>query len=69
MYVLVTYKNEDQMKNDCDRVIKTLYSYILDAQGQHSVVGGRVENQTHSSFYVSLLPARMRKIHPKIKAL
>ena len=34
MYVLVTYKNEDdQMKNEGYRVI-TLYSYILDAQGQ-----------------------------------
>ena len=30
----VTYKNEDQMKNEHARVIKTLYSYILDAQGQ-----------------------------------
>ena len=35
MYVLVTYKNEeDQMINECTRVVKTLYSYILDAQGQ-----------------------------------
>ena len=44
MYVLVTYKNEeDQMKNECTRVVKTLYSYILDAQGQLTpVVGGRV---------------------------
>ena len=30
MYVLVTYKNEeDQMKNERTRVVKTLYSYIF----------------------------------------
>ena len=35
MYVLVTFKiKEDQMKNECARVVKTIYSYILDAQGQ-----------------------------------
>ena len=35
MYVLITYKNEeDQMKNECARMIKTLKSYILDTQGQ-----------------------------------
>ena len=34
MYVLATYKNEDdQMKNEVARVI-ILYSYIWDAQGQ-----------------------------------
>ena len=43
MYVLVTYKNEDdQMKNEGTRVVTTLYSYILDGQGQLTVVGGRV---------------------------
>ena len=35
MYVLVTYRDkENQMKNEAARVITTLYSYILDAQGQ-----------------------------------
>ena len=34
MYVLVTYKNEGQMKYECTRVVKTLYSYILEKQGQ-----------------------------------
>ena len=43
MYVLVTFKNEDdQMKNEGARLVTTLYSYILDAQGQLIVVGGRV---------------------------
>ena len=35
MYVLVTYRNEEnQMKNEGARVVTTLYSYILDAQMQ-----------------------------------
>ena len=35
MYTLVTYKDEaNQMKNEGARVVTTLYSYILDAQGQ-----------------------------------
>ena len=35
MYVLVTYKNkENQTKNEGARVVTTLYSYIVDAQGQ-----------------------------------
>ena len=41
MYVLVTYKNgEDQMKNEGAIVDTTLYSYILEAQGQ--LAGGLV---------------------------
>ena len=35
MYALVTYRDEEnQMKNEGARVFTTLYSYILDAQGQ-----------------------------------
>ena len=35
MYVLVTYKDEEnQMKNEGARVVTTLNSYIFDAQGQ-----------------------------------
>ena len=35
MYALVTYKDEEnQKKNEGTRVVTTLYSYILDAQGQ-----------------------------------
>ena len=38
MYVLVTYRDEEnQMKNEGARVVKTLYSYILDAQGQRTL--------------------------------
>ena len=35
MYVLVTYSDEEnQMENEGARLVTTLYSYILDAQGQ-----------------------------------
>ena len=35
MYVMVTYKNEeDQIKNEDTKVIITLYIFILDAQWQ-----------------------------------
>ena len=38
MYVLVTYKDEEnQMKNEGARVVTTLYSYALDAQGQQTL--------------------------------
>ena len=38
MYVLVTYKDEEnQRTNEGARVVTTLYSYILDAQGQLSL--------------------------------
>ena len=55
MYVLVTYKKEeDHMKNERTRVVKTLYRYILDAQGQLTLYwwsGVAEKNQTHSIFY------------------
>ena len=38
MYVLVTYRDEEnQMKNEGARVVTTLYSFILDDQGQLSL--------------------------------
>ena len=53
------------MNNEGTRVLTTLYTYILDAQVH--VWLGVAKNQTHS--LVSLLPARKRKIHSKIKVL
>ena len=68
MYVLVTYKDEEnQMKNEGARVVTTLYSYILDAQGQLTM--GAAENQTHSNFFGSPFYLQMRKIHSKMKGL
>ena len=38
MCVLVTYRDEEnQPKNEGARVVTTLYSYILDAQGQQTL--------------------------------
>ena len=49
MYVLITYKDEEnQMKNEVGRVGTTLYSYIFDAQGQPTLS------------LKSLLPARFK---------
>ena len=59
------------MKNEGARVVTTLYSYILDAEGQLTVAGSRVWPQVNSFklLWVSLLPARMRKVHSKMKVL
>ena len=62
MYVLVTYKNEDdQMKNEGARVI-TLYSYNLDAEGQ--LVGGWLEQKIKRipAFMVVLVICKNEKI-------
>ena len=41
MHVLVAYKiKENQMKNEGARVVTTLCSYILDAQGQLTIIAG-----------------------------
>ena len=49
MYVLVTDKDEEnQMKNEGARVVTTLYSYILDAQGQLTLWMGVAENKTQT---------------------
>ena len=53
MFVLVTYRDkENQMKNEGARVVTTLYSYILDAQGQLlcSWWMGVAENQLIQTF-------------------
>ena len=56
MYVLVTYKDEEnQMKNEGARVVTSLYSYSLTLKGSElcSWWMGVAENQTHSNFYGS----------------
>ena len=59
MYVLVAYMNEeDQMKNERARVVKTLYSYILDTRGQ----------LTPRFFLLSSLPAGTKTSQSKMKA-
>ena len=72
MYVLVTYRDEEnQMKNEGARVVTTLYSFILDAQGQLTLwlvdVGGGKSN-SFKLLWKSLLPTN-EEIHSKMKVL
>ena len=59
------------MKNEGARVVTTLYSLILDAQWQLTVAGGWMwlKIRLIQILWVSLLPARMRKIRSKMKVL
>ena len=60
MYVLVTYRDEEnQIKNEGARVVTTLYSYKLDAQGQLTLYlvdrcGGK--SNSFKLLWKSLLP-------------
>ena len=56
MYVLVTYRDEEnQLKNEGARGVTTLYSYILDAQGQ-LVDGCGGKSNSFKLLWKSLLP-------------
>ena len=71
--VLVTCKNEeDSIKNEGAIVFTTLYINFSDAQGQITpksvMVSGRNLNSSKLSC-MSLLPARMKMIQSKMKAL
>ena len=60
------------MKSEGARVITSYSSYILDAQGQLAlllVVGFGHKSNPFKLLWFSLLPARIRKIHSKMKAL
>ena len=69
MYVLVTYKDEvNQMKNKGHNIIQL---YFTRSRAANSVAGGWVwpKIKLIQTLWVSLLPARMRKIHSKMKVL
>ena len=73
MDVLVTCKyKEDPIKNEGARLDTTLYSNFSDAQGQITLVlvseSGRNLNSSKLSC-MSSIPARMKKIQLKMKAL
>ena len=72
MVVLVTCKNEDQIKNEGARVFTTLYINFSDAQEQITpesvVVSGRNLNSSKLSC-MSSSPARMKMIQSKMKGL
>ena len=78
MHVLVFCKSEDDpIKNESARVLTTFLHYMStvifpDAHGQLTpqslLRSGRISNSSEIS-RLSLLPARLKKIQSKIKAL
>ena len=78
MSVLITCKNEeDPFKNEGARVVTTdlhckSMQIFYDAQGKltpQSEVGSTLNSNSSKLLWLSLLPARMKKIQSKIKAL
>ena len=73
MVVLVECKNEeDPIKNEGVRVVTTLFIDFSDAQGQltlKSVMESCGNSNPSKLLWLTLLPARMKKIHSKLKAL
>ena len=73
MGVLVACKNEeDPIKNEGARVVTTLFIDFTHAQGQlshKSFVGYCPISNPSEILWVSLLPAKIKKIQSKMKAL
>ena len=78
MGVLVTCNNEeDPFKNEGARVVTTdlqckSMQIFYDAQGKltpQSEVGSTLNSNSYKLLWLSLLPARMKKIQSKLKAL
>ena len=73
MGFLVACKNqEDPIKNEGSRVVTTLFIDFLDAQGQltsKSVMESCRNSNSFEFLWLVLLPARMKKINPKMKEL
>ena len=73
MGLLVACKNEeDPVKNGGARVVTTLFINFSDAQGQltlKSVMESCLNSNSSELLWLVLLPARMKKIHLKMKVL
>ena len=73
MGILVACKNEeDQIKNEGARVVTTLFIDFSHAQGQltpKSVMESCRNSNPSKLLWLTLLPARMKKIHRKMKVL
>ena len=73
MGVFVACKNEeDSIKNEGARVVTTLFIDFSDAQGQltpKSVMESCRNSNPSELLWLTLLPARMKKIHWKMKSL
>ena len=63
---------EDPIKNEGARVVTTIFIDFSDAQGQITLKSGIESCQNSNSselLWLVLLPANMKKIHPKMKEL
>ena len=73
MGVLVACKNEENsIKNESARVVTTLFIDFSDAQGQltpKSVMESCQNSNPSKLLWLTLLSARMKKIHWKMKVL
>ena len=73
MGLLVASKNEvDPIKNKSARVVTTLFINFSDTQGQltpKSEMESCPNSNSSELLWFVLLSARMKKIHPKMKAL
>ena len=73
MGVLVACKSkEDPIKNEGTRVVETLYIDFSDAQGQltpKAVMESCLNSIPSKLLWLTLLPARMKKLHWKMKDL
>ena len=73
MSFLVACKNEeDPIKNEGARVVTTLFIDFSDAQGQIALKSAMESCRNSNSsklLWLVLLPARMKNIHSKLKAL
>ena len=73
MGVFVACKNEeDPIKSEGPRVVTTLFIDFSDTQGQltpKSVMESCRNSNPSNFLWLTLLPARMKKIHWKMKAL
>ena len=69
MGLLVACKNEeDPIKNEGARVVKTLFIHFSDAQGQltpKSVMESCRNSNSFELLWLVLLSAKKKKIHPK----
>ena len=73
MGVLVACKNElDSIKNEGAKLVATLFIDFSDPQGQltpKSVMESCRNSNPSKLLWLVLLPAKMKKIHPKMKVL
>ena len=63
---------EDPIKNECARVVTALFIYFSDAHGQltpKSVNESCPNSNSSELLWLVLLPARIIKVHPKMKVL